>query len=54
MKLGILGTGNGAQTLAGAAAKGTVTGLLRDFGWDDESIVDLGGSRPRAGPSTIS
>jgi predicted dinucleotide-binding enzyme len=26
-----------------AAAKGTVTGLLRDFGWDDESIVDLGG-----------
>jgi predicted dinucleotide-binding enzyme len=26
-----------------AAAKGTVTGLLGDFGWDDESIVDLGG-----------
>jgi predicted dinucleotide-binding enzyme len=26
-----------------AAAKGTVTGLLKDFGWDDESIVDLGG-----------
>ncbi len=26
-----------------AAAKGTVTGLLRDLGWDNESIVDLGG-----------
>jgi predicted dinucleotide-binding enzyme len=37
-----------------AAAKGIVTGLLRDFGWDDESIVDLGGLHPRAGPNTIS
>ena len=36
----------------GAAAKGTATGLLRDSGWDDESVVDLGGSRPRARPST--
>jgi 8-hydroxy-5-deazaflavin:NADPH oxidoreductase len=26
-----------------AAAKETVAALLRDFGWDDESIVDLGG-----------
>ncbi len=26
-----------------AAAKGTVTALLRDLGWDNESIVDLGG-----------
>jgi len=33
----------------GSAAKRTVTGLLRDFGWDDESIVDLGGSRPARG-----
>jgi 8-hydroxy-5-deazaflavin:NADPH oxidoreductase len=26
-----------------AAAQRTVAGLLEDFGWDDESIVSLGG-----------
>jgi 8-hydroxy-5-deazaflavin:NADPH oxidoreductase len=33
-----------------AAAKATVRELLSDFGWDDESIVDLGGVRSARGP----
>lgn len=31
-------------------AKGTVVGLLKDFGWADESIVDLGGIQSARGP----
>ena len=31
------------------AAKDTVKGLLRSFGWSDESIVDLGGIRGARG-----
>ena len=31
-------------------AKATVTGLLTDFGWPDESIVDLGGIQSARGP----
>jgi hypothetical protein len=33
-----------------AAAKATVAGLLKDFGWADESIVDLGGIQSARGP----
>lgn len=33
-----------------AGAKGTVTSLLRDFGWPDGSIVDLGGIGSARGP----
>ncbi len=33
-----------------AAAKATVTSLLRDLGWPDGSIVDLGGVRSARGP----
>jgi predicted dinucleotide-binding enzyme len=33
-----------------ATAKATVAALLRDFGWADESIVDLGGIRSARGP----
>jgi len=32
------------------AAKATVAGLLNDFGWPGESIVDLGGIRSARGP----
>jgi predicted dinucleotide-binding enzyme len=32
-----------------AAAKGTVKGLLREFGWPEEAIVDLGGIRAARG-----
>ncbi len=31
-------------------AKSTVKSLLKDFGWTDESIVDLGGIRSARGP----
>jgi predicted dinucleotide-binding enzyme len=33
-----------------AAAKATVAGLLKDFGWTDDSIVDLGGIQSARGP----
>lgn len=33
-----------------AGAKATVTALLADFGWDEESLVDLGGIRSARGP----
>ncbi|MCW3045358.1 MAG: oxidoreductase [Actinobacteria bacterium] len=33
-----------------AGAKATVTSLLKDFGWADGSIVDLGGIRSARGP----
>lgn len=33
-----------------AAAKATVAALLHDFGWDKESIVDLGGITSARGP----
>jgi 8-hydroxy-5-deazaflavin:NADPH oxidoreductase len=33
-----------------AAAKATVTALLKDFGWADESITDLGGIASARGP----
>ena len=36
------------------AAKATVASLLQDFGWERESIVDLGALPPPAVPSTIS
>jgi predicted dinucleotide-binding enzyme len=32
-----------------AAAKKTVTGILREFGWPDEAILDLGGIRSARG-----
>lgn len=31
-------------------AKGAVRGLLRDLGWADEQILDLGGVRTARGP----
>jgi predicted dinucleotide-binding enzyme len=31
-------------------AKATVTGLLKDFGWPDGSIIDLGGIQSARGP----
>jgi predicted dinucleotide-binding enzyme len=33
-----------------AASKATVAGLLTDFGWPDDSIVDLGGIESARGP----
>ena len=33
-----------------AGAKATVTALLKDFGWTDESVVDLGGITSARGP----
>lgn len=32
-----------------ACAKETVTGLLREFGWPEEAVVDLGGIRSARG-----
>ena len=75
MQIGVLGTGNVAQTIArhlAAAgnritfgsrdpaskgslgyytdAKATVTSLLNDLGWGEESVVELGGVRSARGP----